>query len=154
MILLPFLPLESISLTIYFSKIGEDISCVARQPGRLYLGIASSKSPTITLPIKTQSIIMSEIHKIESSPEDYGLSNYTKEKIREEIEPYWTFVSYFTDLQLLSKFTNFYPENVKDNVLHWSPIQIFNSVNRLPNNSMLPGLRLFPFKPDKDMEVF
>ena len=148
-----FPPIGINSSDNYFSKIGEDISCVAQQPGRLYLGIASSKS-TITLPIKTQSIIMSEIHKIKSRPEDYELSNCTREEIRDEVEPYWTFVSYFTDLQLLSKFTNFYPENVKDNVLHWSPTQIFNSVNKSPNNSLLPGLRLFPFKSDKDIEIF
>ena len=148
-----FPPIGINSSDNYFSKIDEDISCVAQQPGRLYLGIASSKS-TITLPIKTQSIIMSEIHKIRSNPEDYGLSNHTKKEINEEIEPYWTFVSYFTDLQLLSKFTNFYPENIKDNVLHWSPTQIFNSGDRSPNNSVPPGLRLFPFKSDKDIEVF
>lgn len=136
----------------YFSRIEEDVPCTAKKPGRLYLGMSSSKS-TVTLPIKAQSIIMSEIFKIRFNPGDYDLTEQERNDIREETDPYWTFVSYFTDLQLLSKFTDYYPENIMENVANWSPTKIANSLTRLPNQTQEPGLRLFPVTAEKDIAV-
>lgn len=137
----------------HFSQIDEDIPCTAKKPGRLYLGMSSSKS-TVYLPIKIQSVVMSEIFKIRTNPEDYDLTEQERKEILEETEPYWTFVSYFTDLQLLSKFTNYYTENIMENVANWSPTKIANSSTRLPNQSLEPGLRLFPITTDRDMGIF
>lgn len=136
----------------YFSQIEEDISCTAEKHGRLYLGMSSTKS-TVYLPIKTQSIIMSEIFKIRNNPDDYDLTDREKEDILKATDPYWTFVSYFTDLQLLSKFTNYYPENIVENVSNWSATKILNSSTRLPNKSLTPGLRFFPIISDRNMIV-
>jgi hypothetical protein len=136
----------------HFSKIKEDISCTEEKFGRLYLGISSTKS-TVYLPIKAQSIIMSEIFKIQNNPDDYNLTDIEKQDIKDATDPYWTFVSYFTDLQLLSKFTNYYPENIIENVSNWSSTKVPNSLIRLPNKSFAPGLKLFPLIPDRDMEV-
>ena len=122
------------------------------KPGRVYLGILTSKS-TVTLPIKAQSIIMSEIFKIKSSPASYNLTSEEKNNLQDEIEPYWTFVSYFTDLQLLSKFTNYYTENIMENVQNWSRTKIFNSDIRASNSSRTPAFRLFPITSTKTMTV-
>ena len=135
----------------YFSKIEEDVGCVAKQAGRLYLGMSSTKS-TVTLPIKAQSIIMSKIFKIKSNPENYNLTEYEKNNLQDEIEQYWTFVSYFTDLQILAKFTNYYSENIIDYVSKWSSTKMFNSI-RSSHNSIKPGLRLFPITFDRNMKI-
>lgn len=136
----------------HFSKIKEDISCTEEKFGRLYLGISSTKS-TVFLPIKAQSIIMSEIFKIQNNSYDYDLTDMEKQDIKAATDPYWTFVSYFTDLQLLSKFTNYYPENIIENVFNWSSTKILNSLIRRPNKSFAIGLKLFPLVPDRDMEI-
>ena len=135
----------------YFSKIDEDIPCTKESPGRLYLGIATTKS-TVTLPIKAQSIVMSEIFKIRSNPAKYGLAGEGG-ALDAEIDPYWTFVSYFSELRLLSQFTNFYVENIADNVSKWSVERAYNSESRAPNSKMDPGLRLFALRAVRDMEV-
>ena len=136
----------------HFSQIEEDVGCTSKQPGRLYLGMSSTKS-TVTLPIKTQSWVMSEIFRIKSNPDDYDLTDDEKKCIEKETEPYWTFVSYFTDLQILAKFTNYYTENIMDNVSNWSPVIVYNSTKRAPNRSMEPRLRLFTVKSDHNMDV-
>ena len=136
----------------HFSKIKEDISCTEEKFGRLYLGMSSTKS-TVYLPIKAQSIIMSKIFKIQENPNDYDLTEIEKKNIVDATDPYWTFVSYFTDLQLLSKFTNYYPENIIENVSNWSVTKVPNSLIRLPNKSFSPGLKLFPLISDRDMTV-
>ena len=47
---------------------------------------------------------MSEIFKMRNFTELYDLTPEEKKDIDLFTEPYWTFVSYFTDLSLLSKF--------------------------------------------------
>ena len=140
------------SLDNHFSEIEEDIGCARDLPGRVYLGIATSKS-TVTLPIKAQSIIMSEIFKIRSNPEDYGLDDGTDVNMPYVTDPYWTFVSYFTDLSLLSRFTRYYMENITDNVWRWSRTQIFNSDVRAPSQPKPPGLRFYPITSSKKMVI-
>ncbi len=136
----------------YFSKIEEDIPCTAEKFGRLYLGISSTKS-TVYLPIKAQSIIMSEIFKIRNNPDNYDLNEIERNDLQSSIDPYWTFVSYFTDLQLLSKFTDYYPENIIENVSNWSNTRVSNSLTRLPNKPIDSGLKLFPLISDRELEV-
>ena len=136
----------------YFSRIHEDIPCTQESPGRLYLGIATTKS-TVTLPIKAQSIVMSEIFKIQSRQDKYGLATEGEKYLDNAIDQYWTFVSYFTDLQLLSKFTNYYSENIVENVGKWSVEKAYNSGSRTHNSSMEAGLRLFALRAEQDMVV-
>ena len=136
----------------YFSKLVGDVTCAKNSPGRLYLGMATTKS-TVTLPIKAQSIVMSEIHKIRSNPDGYGLTQEEKSNLLGEVDPYWTFVSYFTDLQLLSKFNNYYSENITENVNEWSREKVYNSESRERISKMSPGLRLFTLKADRDMRA-
>ena len=136
----------------YFSKVKEDIRCDEDLPGRLYLGIATTKS-TVTLPIKAQSVVMSEIFKIRSYPDKYELTATEKNDLHGETDPYWTFVSYFTDLQLLSKFTNYYSENITEFVREWSTEKSYNSKSRAKNGSMKVGLRLFALRAERDMEI-
>ena len=137
----------------YFSKIKEDIPCNKNLPGRLYLGMATTKS-TVTLPIKAQSIVMSEIFKIRSCPDRYELTAEEKNNLLGETDPYWTFVSYFTDLQLLSKFTNFYSEDITKFVSEWSTDKSYNSKSRTRDGSMKAGLRLFALRVERDMDVY
>ena len=136
----------------YFSKIREDVGCAEMRPGRLYLGIATTKT-TVTLPIRAQSIVMSEIFKIRANPDKYDLTEEEKDDIGGWTDPYWTFVSYFTDLQLLSKFTDYYSEEIIGYVGEWSVEKAYNSRSRTPNSSMGAGLRLFALRADQDMEV-
>ena len=136
----------------YFSEILEDPPCARKRPGRLYLGIATTKS-TVILPIKAQSIAMSEIFKIRSWPGKYGLTEEEREDLESETDPYWTFVSYFTDLQLMSKFNNYYSENVVEYVGKWSAEKAHAPGARAHNTSLAPGLRLFPLRADQDMAV-
>lgn len=136
----------------YFSKIQEDHSCVDEKPGRLYLGMLSYKS-AVFLPIKSQSIIMSEIFKMRQYPELYDLTDEEKKNIIDETEPYWTFVSYFTDLALLSKFTNWYKENVMEEVRPLSTVKISNSLQRANFQTLESGLRFFPIMSDMDMTL-
>lgn len=134
----------------YFSKIKEDTSCIGEKPGRLYLGMLSGKT-AVYLPIQAQSIMMSEIFKMRKYPELYELTTKERNDIITETDPYWTFVSYFTDLSLLSKFTNYYSENIVQNVNKLSSVKIENSSIRVTNQTFPEGLRLFPIISDKDM---
>ena len=136
----------------YFSQTDEDIPCTLESAGRLYLGIATTKS-TVTLPIKAQSIAMSEIFKIRSRPEKYNLTAGEKKDLDGSIDAYWTFVSYFTDLLLMSKFTNYYTENVVEFVTKWSTEKVYNSGSRTHNERMRAGLRLFAVKAEHVMDV-
>ncbi len=136
----------------YFSKIKEDTSCIDEKYGRLYLGMLSGKT-AVYLPIQAQSIIMAEIFKMRKYPELYDLTAQERADIIKETDPYWTFVSYFTDLSLLSKFTNYYSENIVPNVNRSSSIKILNSSIRVDNQTFSEGLRLFPIVSDKDMFI-
>ena len=136
----------------YFSKIKEDQSCVDELSGRLYLGMLSYKT-AVYLPLKSQSIIMAEIFKMRKYPELYDLTIEERNNINRETEPYWTFVSYFTDLALLSKFTNWYKENVMDVVPSLSAVKISNSSQRANRQTFDPGLRLFPIISSIDMII-
>lgn len=146
-----FPPMGIDSSDNYFSRIEEDTKCTRDSPGRLYMGMATTKS-TVTLPIKAQSIVMSEIFKIKMNPTKYGLPD-DDERIRALVDPYWTFVSYFTDLQLLSKFGGYYSENITENVEKWSVEKAYNSESRAPDILLPPGLRLFTLVPDIDVVV-
>jgi len=136
----------------YFSRIEEDQSCVKERHGRLYLGMLSYKS-AVYLPIKSQSIIMSEIFKIKKYPELYDLTSEERRDIDNAIDPYWTFVSYFTDLALLSKFTNWYKENIMELVPSLSTVQINNSLQRANFQTLESGLRFFSIVADKEMII-
>ncbi len=137
----------------YFSKIEEDTSCIdEKEYGRLYLGMLSGKT-AVYLPIQAQSIIMAEIFKMREHPELYDLTPKERKDITKETDPYWTFVSYFTDLSLLSKFTNYYLENIVPNVNRFSTIKVLNSSIRVDDQTFSEGLRLFPIISDKDMFI-
>ena len=133
----------------FFAKINEDISCTRSGSGRLYLGICSGKS-TYELPIKAMAILMSEIHKVRENPEFYGLS---KEQVAKEIDPYWTHVSYFSDLQLMSKFTGYYGDDIKRDIENMSPLRIGNSdtscMGKIPK-----GASLVPITSDRDLSIW
>ena len=136
----------------YFSKIEEDTSCIDEKSGRLYVGMLSGKT-AVYLPIQAQSIIMAEIFKMRKYPELYDLTTKERADIIKATDPYWTFVSYFTDLSLLSKFTNYYLENIVSNVRKSSSVEILNSSIRVNNQTFTEGLRLFPIISDKDMFI-
>lgn len=136
----------------HFSKINEDIECTDERSGRLYLGIATTKS-TVTLPIKAQSIIMSEIFKIKVNPGKYKLTDDENSDLNDAIDPYWTFVSYFTDLQLLAKFTNYYAENIIENVAKLSTEKIYNFTEKMNEITIKPGLRIFSMTAMQDMNI-
>ena len=122
----------------FFAIINEDPSCSKSGSGRLYLGICSGKSND-SLPIKATAILMSEIHKIRENPEVYGVSPSNLEK---ESDPYWTHVSYFSDLQLMSKFVRYYGDDIKRDVKKYSPrrIGITNTVGTgtYPKTNLIP----------------
>ena len=136
----------------YFSKVEEDESCVEEKPGRLYLGMLSIKT-SVYLPIQAQSIIMSEIFKMRNFTELYDLTPEEKKDIDLFTEPYWTFVSYFTDLSLLSKFTDYYKSNITKNVQNQSSVKILNSSIRENNQTLTSGLRVFPIFSDSDRSI-
>ncbi len=106
----------------FFAKTEEDSSCEQDDPGRLYVGICSAKS-VFELPIKVCAIIMSEIHKIRENPTLYGIA---KEDVEKLVDPYWTYVSYFSDLQLMSRFGGFYNDDIERDVKKFSPPRIDN----------------------------
>ena len=106
----------------FFAKTKEDISCEKEGAGRLYVGICSAKS-VFELPIKVCAIIMSEIHKIRENPELYGIA---KKDVEELVDPYWTYVSYFSDLQLMSRFGGFYNDDIERDVKKFSPQRMSN----------------------------
>lgn len=136
----------------YFSKVGQDIRCSIEKPGRLYIGMATTKS-TVTLPIRIQSTLMSEIFKIRAHPDAYGITEAEKGDLEGLIDPYWTFVTYFTDLQLLSKFTNYYDEDITNNVRSWSATRQYNSEERAPAEEMPQGFRLVRVRARHRMEI-
>ena len=107
----------------------------------------------VFLPIKSQSIIMSEIFKMKEFPELYDLTSEERSDIDKATDPYWTFVSYFTDLALLSKFTNWYKENVMELVPSLSTVKINNSLQRANSQTLESGLRLFSIVADKKMII-
>ena len=134
----------------FFAKINEDPSCVSKTSGgRLYLGLCSGKS-TYDLPIKAQSIIMSEINKIKQSPELYGES---KTDIEKNIDPYWTHVSYFSDLQLMSRFTGFYSDDIQRDLEKFSPPRIGS--DKMSGVLTIPkGTYLIPITSNIDFSAF
>ena len=140
------------SLSSYFSKVGEDVCGTRESPGRLYMGVATTKS-TVTLPIRIQSTVMSEIYKIYTQPDAYGLTENEQNDLVRLVDPYWTFVTYFTDLQLLSKFTNYYDEDITNNVRSWSGAKSYNSTVRTPSVEMPRGMRLFKVRADHSMDI-
>ena len=133
----------------FFAEVDEDSSCTKNEAGRLYLGICSAKS-TYELPIKASSIIMSEIHRIRENPELYGIS---KNDVDVQVDPYWTYVSYFTDLQLMSRFTNFYADDITRDVKIFSPHRTITP-NTTGAAKFSRGTRLLPIKPDINMDVW
>lgn len=136
----------------YFSKVDQDIKCTSDCPGRLYMGMATTKS-TVTLPIRIQSTVMSEIFKIYRHPSAYGLSDNERSDLIGAVDPYWSFVTYFTDLQLMSKFNNYYDEDITNNVQKWSVVKSHNSTERIPVIDMPRGMRLFRIRASHNMKV-
>ena len=132
----------------FFSKVNEDSTCTKETAGRLYLGMCSAKS-TYELPIKATAIIMSEIHKIRENPELYGISK----DVEKAVDPYWTSVSYFSDLQLMSRFSSFYGDDIERDVKKFSALRTetgeISDVKKFPK-----GTRLIPIKPNIDLEVW
>lgn len=136
----------------YFSSVDQDIQGTSKSSGRLYIGMATTKS-TVTLPIRIQSTVMSEIFKILAHPDKYNLSEDEKTDLKKAVDPYWTFVTYFTDLQLLSKFTNYYDEDITNNVRSWSGAKSYNSTERTPTTEMPQGMRLFRVQAEYSMMI-
>ena len=133
----------------FFSEVSEDPSCIRDSAGRLYLGFCSAKS-TYELPIKTCAILMSEIYKIRENPEAYGL---TKENVDEKVDPYWTYVSYFTDLQLMSRFSGFYNDDINRDVGNFSPSRI-GSLKISGFTKFEKGIRLFSIPTNRNIEIY
>ena len=134
----------------FFAKIIEDPSCARENSGgRLYLGLCSGKS-TYDLPIKAMSIIMSEINKIQQNPELYGESEIDIEK---NTDPYWTHISYFSDLQLMSRFTGFYSDDVQRDVEKFSPPRI-GSENISGIITIPKGTYIIPITSDVDFSAW
>ena len=136
----------------YFSSVSQDVQGTSKNPGRLYIGMATTKS-TVTLPIRIQSTVMSEIFKILAHPDGYSLSEGEKINLKKSVDPYWTFVTYFTDLQLLSKFTNYYDEEITNNVRNWSGTKSYNSTERTPTAEMPQGMHLFKVRAEHAMNI-
>jgi hypothetical protein len=132
----------------FFSIIHEDSSCSKSGPGRLYLGLCSGKAKD-TLPIKATAILMSEIHKINENPEVYGVS---QSELKKEIDPYWTHVSYFSDLQLMSKFLRYYGDDIKRDVKNYSPRRI--GVANIVGTGKYPKAILTPITSDVDLSAW
>jgi len=131
----------------FFSKINEDDTCTKDTAGRLYMGVCSAKS-TYELPIKTTSIIMSEIHKIRENPTLYDV---TKD-VEKQVDPYWTSVSYFSDLQLMSRFSSFYGDDIERDVKKFSAVR--TNTGQVSGMGKLPvGTRLIPIKCATDIAV-
>ena len=132
----------------FFANTDDDQSCIKNQAGRLYMGICSGKS-VFELPIKICGILMGEIHKIKEDPAKFGLQD---DEVEAAIDPYWTYVSYFNDLQLMSKFVGFYGDDIKRDVKQFSPIRVGNGnlsgVMRLPSGSYI-----FPIAPERDISL-
>tara|TARA_B100000676_G_scaffold157266_1_gene154976 strand:+ start:3501 stop:10052 length:6552 start_codon:yes stop_codon:yes gene_type:complete len=132
----------------FFSKVNEDDTCTKDTAGRLYLGICSAKS-TYELPIKATSIIMSEIHKIRENSELY---NITKD-VEKLVDPYWTSVSYFSDLQLMSRFSSFYGDDIERDVKKFSALR--TETGEVSGTKKFPkGTRLVPIKSTNNLEVY
>jgi len=133
----------------FFAKTKEDKTCIDSSAGRLYVGVCSAKS-VFELPIKVCAILMSEIHQIRETPELYGL---TKQTVDAEIDPYWTYVSYFTDLQLMSRFSGFYSDDIERDIKKFSPPRI--GLAEITGRTNFPeGTRLIPLTADTDFTIF
>ena len=132
----------------FFAKTDEDNSCTKSESGRLYVGICSAKS-VFELPIKICAILMSEIHRIKENPGLYGIS---KHDIKSAVDPYWTYVSYFSDLQLMSRFSGFYGDDIERDVNKFSPSKIGNGY--ASGTGMFPGgARLVPVTATNDLVI-
>lgn len=132
----------------FFARTDEDASCTKDGAGRLYVGVCSAKS-VFELPIKICAVIMSEIHKIRESPEQFGIK---RQDVENEVDPYWTYVSYFSDLQLMSRFGGFYSDDIERDVKRFSPIRI-GTTETSGIASFAVGTRIFPVKVDRDMAL-
>jgi len=133
----------------FFAKTEEDSSCEQDSPGRLYVGICSAKS-VFELPIKVCAIMMSEIHKIRENPESYGIA---REDLEKHIDPYWTYVSYFSDLQLMSRFGGFYNDDIERDVKKFSPPRIVNG--KITNiEKFAKGTRLVPITLNENFDLY
>ena len=132
----------------FFAKTDEDPSCIEDGAGRLYVGICSGKS-VFELPIKICAVLMSEIHKIKENPGSYGI---TKEKVDDEIDPYWTYVSYFSDLQLMSRFGGFYGDDIKIDVKKFCPSRLGNG-HSTGTKIFSKGIRIIPITVNEDFTI-
>ena len=133
----------------FFVETKEDISCEKNSPGRLYIGICSTKS-IFELPIKVCAIIMSEIHKIRENPTRYGI---TKGDLEKQVDPYWTYVSYFNDLQLMSRFVGFYNDDIERDVKKFSPLRI-NNGELSGTGKFTKGTRLVPIILNENFDIY
>ena len=133
----------------FFTKSQEDVSCVDEKAGRLYIGICSAKS-VFELPIKICAILMSEVHKIKENPEFYGLN---KSNVDSKLDPYWTYISYFSDLQLMSRFSGFYGDDIKRDINKFSPQKMIVSQDT-GMKKFGQGIRIIPITLKHDFSVY
>ena len=91
---------------------------------------------------------MSEIHKIRENPTLYDV---TKD-VEKQVDPYWTSVSYFSDLQLMSRFSSFYGDDIERDVKKFSAVR--TNAGQVSGMGKLPvGTRLIPIKCATDIAV-
>jgi len=132
----------------FFADTHEDPSCVAESSGRLYMGICSAKS-VFELPIKLCSITMSTVFDIKNQL----ISNGSKvSEVFAKIDPYWTCVSYFSDLRLQSIFARFYDDDIQRDIEKFSPNRIGDE-DTIGVKNFPAGARIFPIKIDNDIDV-
>lgn len=133
----------------FFTKSSEDASCVEEKPGRLYVGVCSAKT-IFELPIKICAILMSTVHKIKENPEMYGVA---KDEVDQQLDPYWTYVSYFTDLLLMSRFSGFYGDDIERDIKKISPYRA-GTYPVAGVGTFTKGIRFIPITSEKDFDVY
>jgi len=143
------------STDTYFSQVNDDITSISDQAGRLHLGVCPGAG-TYLIPVKIWAVLLSEIFKIRSNPKrlEYGLEtawNENKEDfetfeeyVENKTDLYWTLVGYFSDLELLSRTSNFYRDDITRDVTSFSSSVLDNVELRGIGEQKTKGVRFFP----------
>ena len=149
----------------YFTEIDDDIASTQDKSGRLYLGICAGIG-IYNIPIKIWAVLLSEIFKIRENPkkEEYGLvEKFTREKdnlskkgintfeefVESETDSYYTLVGFFSDLQLLAKTSNFYLDDIYEDVKSFSPQVLENITSRGLGEIKSKGIRFYKIIPNE-----
>jgi len=143
------------STDTHFSEVNDDITSISDKAGRLHIGVCPGAG-TYIIPVKIWAVLLSEIFKIRSNPKlpEYGLEegwNKNKENcktfeeyVERKTDLYWTLVGYFSDLELLSRTSNFYRDDIASNVKSFSSFTLDNVELRGFGEQKTKGIRFFP----------